>query len=107
MTLVFSQSYHYCLLLPQYLLHYHYMNRQDEILTILSEEAAEVVQACCKVKRFGLDSNRVQLVQELGDFLALLDLLCQELDIDQADLQKAYQSKMEKLKIYSNLFTEN
>lgn len=80
------------------------MNRQDEILTILSEESAEVIQACSKIRRFGLAENRSLLVQELGDFLALLELVCEDLNIEESELKKAYDSKIKKLKKYSNLY---
>jgi NTP pyrophosphatase (non-canonical NTP hydrolase) len=82
------------------------MNRQQELLLILAEEASEVAQACSKIQRFGIENNRGQLVQELGDFLALLDLVHQEFGITEAELQEAYDIKMERLKIYSNLITK-
>ena len=34
------------------------MNRNEEIMTILQEECAEVIQAVSKVKRFGLEGKR-------------------------------------------------
>ena len=38
------------------------MNRSEEIMTILQEECAEVIQAVSKVKRFGMSDNHVALV---------------------------------------------
>ena len=55
----------------------------DEILNILQEECVEVVQAVCKIRRFGFDShhpasvqnNREHLAEELGDLQCMIDLL--------------------------------
>lgn len=53
----------------------------NELLTILAEESAEVVQAACKCQRFGLNgvhgatSNLSRLEEEVGDFLAVVDIL--------------------------------
>ena len=53
----------------------------DEILNILQEECAEVIQVISKIRRFGLDddysgkTNREKLTQEVGDVLLLIDLL--------------------------------
>jgi NTP pyrophosphatase (non-canonical NTP hydrolase) len=53
-----------------------------EILIITQEEAAEVIQEISKVQRFGFDTthksgqtNQEALEQEIGDFLAMVDLL--------------------------------
>lgn len=50
-------------------------DEQDEILTIMMEECAEVIQAIAKIKRHGYfshhpdrtETNHDQLVRELGD----------------------------------------
>jgi hypothetical protein len=56
----------------------------DELLTCLSEEHAESVQATCKALRHGLDSNwagrlqrtnREDIERELGQVLAVMDML--------------------------------
>ena len=60
------------------------MNEQvKEALLITQEECAEVTQAISKVFRFGFDSqwpvgtppNRERLAQEVGDLLAMIDIL--------------------------------
>lgn len=54
----------------------------DEVLTLLCEEAAEVIQAATKCIRFGYMNgtenygiNRDQLAKEIGDFLGCVDAL--------------------------------
>lgn len=62
------------------------MNRQEHLLTCLSEECAEVAQRVSKALRFGLDdvqrdqplSNRVRIRDELKDLLAVVNILCEE-----------------------------
>ena len=87
-----------------------------EVMDILQEECAEVIQAVSKISRFGLDNfkpgksktNREHLEEELGDLCAMIDIL-QELDIvSWTNIEKAAQAKREKLKKWSNIFkTEN
>ena len=87
-----------------------------EVMDILQEECAEVIQAVIKISRFGLDNfkpgksktNREHLEEELGDLCAMIDIL-QDLDIvSWTNIEKAAQAKREKLKIWSNIFkTEN
>ena len=57
---------------------------QDELLEILAEEAAEIVQEKSKIFRFGMsayswhDTTKTHtqcLEQELGDIVALIDLI--------------------------------
>lgn len=59
---------------------------QRELLTILIEEASEVIKVCTKTLRFGIDDfnphdfkdNRTAFAEELGDFMCLMQLLEQE-----------------------------
>ena len=87
-----------------------------EVMDILQEECAEVIQAISKISRFGLDNlkpgkpktNREHLEEELGDLQAMVEIL-QELDIvSYTNIEKAAEAKREKLKIWSNIFkTDN
>ena len=60
----------------------------NEVMNILSEECAEVIQAVSKINRFGMDNykpgklktNRQHLEEELGDLMAMIDIL-QEMDV--------------------------
>lgn len=91
------------------------MNSQhDEILTILQEECAEVIQDVCKCKRFGIDntyskgtgSQRENLTKEIGDLQCMINLCIERGIIEKADVDQAVLNKREKLKIYSNIFKE-
>lgn len=62
---------------------------RDELLTLLIEECAEVIQAATKIQRFGWDrhqpyygENREVLAHEIGDVLGVIDGLGEELPQD-------------------------
>lgn len=83
-------------------------------MNILSEECAEVIQAISKVHRFGLDNykpgkpktNREHLEEELGDLLAMIDILEDMEVVSWDNLEIAKQAKIEKLKKWSSIFAE-
>ena len=84
-----------------------------EILLILQEECAEVTQAISKCFRFGPDqlkpgkerTNINMLQEELGDLLAMVDLLVeQRVGVDVNGLLNAKYEKIHKLKKWSNIF---
>ncbi len=83
--------------------------RLDELLTIVQEECAEVIQVISKVKRFGIDNthlksgitNRARLTEEVGDLLAVLDILLDEA-VDKKEIEEAKKAKREKLRIWSS-----
>lgn len=84
-----------------------------EVLAILQEEAAEVIQAVSKVQRFGLlahhpertKTNKEELEEELGDLLAMIEILTKTGYLDQANIALATQAKADKLKQYSTVWT--
>ena len=87
-----------------------------EVMDILQEECAEVIQAVSKISRFGLDNykpgkpktNRQHLEEELGDMLAMIDILHNMDIVSWTNIDRAAEAKREKLKIWSNIFkTEN
>jgi NTP pyrophosphatase (non-canonical NTP hydrolase) len=87
-------------------------NQTKEVMDILQEECAEVIQAVSKISRFGLDNlkpgkpktNREHLEEELGDLYAMIEIL-QEMDVvSWANIELAAEAKREKLKIWSNIF---
>ena len=91
------------------------MNSQErEVMNILSEECAEVIQAISKCRRFGIDeshlkagvTNRVHLTEEFGDLLCMIDLAIQHVIVEYSELQLAKNAKEEKLKKWSNIFKE-
>ena len=88
--------------------------KTKEALDILQEECAEVIQAVSKISRFGLDNlkpgkpktNKEHLEEELGDVLAMVDILCGMGVIELDNLRTAKLAKIEKLKKWSNIFTD-
>lgn len=87
----------------------------DEVMNILSEECAEVIQAVSKINRFGMDNykpgkpktNRQHLEEELGDLMAMIDIL-QEMDVvSYANIERAAEAKHEKLKQWSTIYEQN
>jgi NTP pyrophosphatase (non-canonical NTP hydrolase) len=88
-------------------------NKARETLLILQEECAEVTQAISKIFRFGMDSyhpesgisNHESLVNELGDLLAMIDIVLEDssLNITQDQLDSAKQKKFQKLTKWSSL----
>lgn len=86
-------------------------DKQREVMVIAQEEAAEVIQEISKIFRFGIDvahrdgmSHRQRLTTEVGDLLAMIDLMMDHKLIDPTQLELARQDKVRKLKIYSNIY---
>jgi NTP pyrophosphatase (non-canonical NTP hydrolase) len=83
----------------------------NEVMDILQEEAAEVIQAVSKIRRFGVDNakpgteytNRQHLEEELGDMLAMIDILMINNVVSWANLHRAKRAKIEKLKKWSEI----
>ena len=81
---------------------------------ILHEECGELIQASCKTVRFGADdhnpndnkqiTNRQKLVKEMGDVLALIDIICDDptLKITPEELR---QQKFAKFRKMTNYYT--
>jgi len=84
-------------------------SKTEEVMDILQEECAEVIQAVSKISRFGIDNfkpgkpktNREHLEEELGDMLAMIDILCGMGVVDLDHLRVAKLAKIEKLKKWS------
>lgn len=78
------------------------MNRIEHLLTVLSEECAEVSQRACKAARFGMsevqpgqdDDNKRRLELEVADLIAVVEIL--DLDVRVKDVE----AKKKKLKKY-------
>ena len=88
--------------------------KEKEAMDIIQEECGEVIVAISKISRFGLDNlkpgkpktNREHLEEELGDLYAMIEIL-QELDVvSWTNIEKAAEAKREKLKQWSNIFTD-
>jgi NTP pyrophosphatase (non-canonical NTP hydrolase) len=86
----------------------------QETLDILQEECAEVIVEVSKCRRFGVDSihyktnlpHSTMLENEIGDVLAMIDLLVEQDIISSTNLELAKQRKKEKLKQWSGIFKE-
>lgn len=83
-----------------------------EILTILQEECAEVIVEVSKCFRFGPDqimqgqdfSNIQRLEKELGDVVAMIELLKNiNLGVSDDGITQAKYKKFDKLKSWSNI----
>lgn len=87
--------------------------RTKEILDLLQEECAEVIQAISKCRRFGLDNqhksgktHREELVQEIGDVALLIELLHAYELYTLKDLHTAKNNKGQKLAKYSRIYED-
>ena len=80
-----------------------------ELLTITMEECAEVIQACSKIIRYGMESEhggvtaRETLEKELGDLQCMIELLHQNDTVSFTAMDEYSLQKHEKLKKWSSL----
>ena len=84
-----------------------------EILDILQEECAEVIQAISKCRRFGIETEykdggtqREHLVQEIGDVSLLLELLKAHQLYTDKELREAELRKSIKLVKWSKIYED-
>jgi NTP pyrophosphatase (non-canonical NTP hydrolase) len=90
-------------------------SKTKEVMDILQEECAEVIQAVSKISRFGLDNskpgidktNREHLEEELGDMQAMIDILIEKEIVNRASVDLAKRAKIEKLRKWSNIYEQN
>ena len=92
-------------------------NPVQEILDITQEEAAEVIQVISKMKRFGIGASYLRdgdgknnidaLNAEVGDLLVMIDLLMSYNILDPQKIKSAKTKKIEKLKVWSNIYEQN
>lgn len=90
-------------------------SKVDEALCILQEECAELIQVISKIRRFGMDTevctnpgktNKDLLIEEAGDVQTLLNYLISNDILSPNDIVDRMDAKEAKLKIYSNLFSD-
>jgi NTP pyrophosphatase (non-canonical NTP hydrolase) len=87
-------------------------DKEHEVMNILSEECAEVVVAVSKCHRFGMDNykpgkpktNREHLEEEIGDLLAMVDIMLDKGIVTADNLEAAKIAKIEKLKKWSTIY---
>jgi NTP pyrophosphatase (non-canonical NTP hydrolase) len=89
-------------------------DKEKEALLILQEECAEVIQAASKVFRFGTESRwpteesrttLEELQMEVGQVLAMIDILTEQCVLSDTAINAARQHKKEKLKIWSSIYS--
>ena len=88
------------------------MNKVEEALGIMQEECAEVIVEVSKIRRFGIDSvhyktgqtHAKMLEAEVGDVLALVDILMEQGILNAEELTLAKERKKDKLKQWSTLY---
>jgi NTP pyrophosphatase (non-canonical NTP hydrolase) len=86
-----------------------------EALGILQEECAEVIQNVSKCRRFGLENEylngagtqRENLEKEVGDVLAMIDILIDQGVLDSVTLDVARANKKQKLKKWSTIYEQD
>ena len=86
-------------------------NQVKEIFCITQEECAEVSQAISKVFRFGIDNhkpgqdktNKQHLEEEVGDLLAMVDIMVEKCIISDSAINEARKAKREKLRQWSTI----
>jgi NTP pyrophosphatase (non-canonical NTP hydrolase) len=84
------------------------MRDVKQVMGVLTEECAEVIQAVSKINRFGMHgewqgvTNKQALVTEIGDVLAIIKVLIKETDINitEEDLEIAIEAKLKKLEVF-------
>ncbi len=81
---------------------------REELLDLLVEEAAEVIQAVQKIKRFGWSHdepgygvNCDVLAKELGDFLGIFDAIAP--DVSSILVERARGNKIERVERWKNI----
>jgi NTP pyrophosphatase (non-canonical NTP hydrolase) len=87
----------------------------EEALGILQEECAEVIQEVSKIRRFGLDTlhyksgvkHSTMLEMEVGDVLALVDILIEQGILDRDGLEVATENKKLKLQQWSSIYVKD
>lgn len=73
---------------------------------ILIEECSEVIQAVCKIDRFGMvnhhtgDKNKKDLEEELGQLQVLIELVATTNDLDLDNILEAKNRKLVKMDRY-------
>jgi NTP pyrophosphatase (non-canonical NTP hydrolase) len=74
----------------------------DQMMYVTAEECGELVQACMKIARWGIDKKKhTSLLEEAGDVKCMLDLLVENGMFTKQELKDAAKHKRNKLKRYT------
>lgn len=114
-TLVWKDNQDGSWSLSKKVLQYSMNDKTNEVMDILQEECAEVIQAVSKIRRFGLVgkhpdkeyNNQEHLEEELGDMLAMIDILREMGIVSWGNMEVAKVAKIEKLKKWSKIYEQN
>lgn len=89
------------------------MSEIDYLLDALKEESGEVIQAACKITKFGIDNfnpntkikNKAALETELRDLIVVMDMLYKKgvIDLDEIHHQELMQNKEQKILKYMKI----
>ena len=81
----------------------------NERLTLVSEECAEVIQAICKIQRFGYEANpetgeskKAQLEKEIGQLNLAINMLFAAGDVDRYEVLRNYNLKYTSINQFLN-----
>jgi NTP pyrophosphatase (non-canonical NTP hydrolase) len=88
--------------------------KENEILDKLQEECAEIICVCSKIRRFGWDNhnpfvtpiktNRSHLIEEVGDVLAVIDILIEHYELSSGEISDAKLATHAKLRKWTTIF---
>lgn len=90
-------------------------SQTKEVMDILQEECAEVIQAASKIFRFGFEScyptedsptTKECLTMELGQLLCMVALLVDQKVVDETELMNYMELKKKKLEKWSSIFKD-
>jgi NTP pyrophosphatase (non-canonical NTP hydrolase) len=89
---------------------------ESELINLLIEEMSEVTKVLTKINRFGFESfhpddvnkvtNRKLFEEEMGDVLCIAEIIINRGIISFDSVYAAIESKKERLKKFSNVFSE-
>jgi NTP pyrophosphatase (non-canonical NTP hydrolase) len=69
-------------------------------LVITMEECGELIRACSKVMRHGVEDPKYlsNLIDEMGDVRAMISVLARAYELDQSKIEDATQKRLAKMK---------
>lgn len=78
---------------------------EQEIVDLIQEECAELIQSISKVRRFGRSANIDKVCAEMADLNCLISLAKSYIpEVNSFDFNEAEKAKTEKLRKYSRIF---
>ncbi len=79
----------------------------NQMMYVTAEECGELVQACMKIARWGIDKKKhTNLLEEAGDVKCMLDLMIDNGIFTKEELKDAAKHKKNKLKRYTPIIVK-